>query len=662
MNDSEVIDDDELPRAFGSYLLLQNFARGGMGDVYLAKSGGIAGLERTCVVKKLRAELSQDREYVTRFVDEARVVVTLNHANICNVFDVGRVGRETELGVVEEYYLAMEYVSGRDLRTLQDRCRKRGRVIDPTTVVHLVAEVLKALDYAHRRRHPVSGEPLNLVHRDVSPQNVLVSYEGEIKLIDFGLAASRLKVERTQPNVVMGKMAYMPPEQARGDQIDARADLFACGVLLYELLTNERYYEGMTANDIWQVAGRGGFVPRAWGGIDPFLQVILGRALHPDPRRRIGTCGEFREELMAFGATRNGAGAERNLRELMESLFADEIARERAVMARFGSVTIAAFRTELETTRTHAVTLVPPAAPTPTPALDEATLHDTEFSGRGAVMPSPQATRAQTTTEEGTPMPAPKPSSSVDALHDDPTRLQQRPDLTSDVEARPGRIHDERTVLTQPERRARGGDTTTLVRAAPRGVDRSDRDDLEDSQSELTALALGTDRRPLWIGAGIVAVVVVIGGIFAAVDDPPVTPVTPAVVVAPIEAAAVEAAPVEVAVVEAAPAEPVRVAAPAVVAVPRVNAVTPRPRPTERAAPAAAAVVVEKPPTKVVEPPINSKETVTAAAWHRFYKANASVPCAKELWALRMKLSEGAFLRVETDTIRACAGTVGERL
>src|SRR4051812_7727968 len=249
-----------------------------MGEVYLAKAGGLVGLERYCVLKKLRSELTRDREYVTRFIDEARVVVTLSHANICHVFDVGRVG--------DEYYLAMEYISGRDVRTLQDRCRTREKHVSSAGALQIVCETLDALDYAHRRNHPLTGEPLKLVHRDVSPQNVLVSYEGEVKLIDFGLAASKLKVERTQPNVVMGKMAYMAPEQARGDPIDARADLFACGVLAYELIAGERFYEGMTANDIWQVAGKGGFIPRKWDTIDRELAKHLSKALHPDAKKR----------------------------------------------------------------------------------------------------------------------------------------------------------------------------------------------------------------------------------------------------------------------------------------------------------------------------------------------------------------------------------------
>jgi serine/threonine-protein kinase len=410
------VTDDDLPRPFGSYLLLQNFARGGMGDVYLAKSGGIAGLERVCVLKKLRGELTRDREYVTRFIDEARVVVTLNHANICNVFDVGRVD--------SEYYLAMEYVSGRDVRAFQERCRKTEVMPPPLASLYITCEVLEALDYAHRRHHPVTQEPLHLVHRDISPQNVLVSYEGEVKLIDFGLAASRLKVERTQPNVVMGKMAYMPPEQARGDPIDSRADLFACGVLAYELLTNERYYEGMSATDIWQVAGRGGFMPRAWGSIEPALATILARALHPEARRRFPTCGDFRDALHSYMRERLPGNPARIVRQLMEQLFEDELAREKAALARFGAVTVASVSSSVEHTKSQSVSL----------AGGGAQRTDETSGSHAGRMPPPTLSRS---TEEGSPMPTSPPG-----MHDDPTRIDQERPLASSTKAQTEPSHD----------------------------------------------------------------------------------------------------------------------------------------------------------------------------------------------------------------------------
>ena len=437
MSAALVVDNDEVfPRAFGSYLLLQNFARGGMGEVFLAKSGGIAGLERTCVLKKLRPELTRDREYVTRFIDEARVVVTLSHANICNVFDVGRVNTKTSEGNLEEYYLAMDYVSGRDLRTMQDRCRKQQRAPTTATALHLVCQTLQALNYAHRRTHPNTGEALNLVHRDVSPQNVLVSFEGEVKLIDFGLAASRLKVERTQPNVVMGKMAYMAPEHARGNAIDARADLFACGVMCYELLANERFYEGMTANDILQVAGRGGFVPHKWKELEPVLAEILRRAVHPDVNKRFSSCAEFSENLLAYSHSRWPGVGESTVRALMAELFVEEIARERVALANCGGITLASFQFEIESTRSNSLILAHnDRGPAPVRLVKD------EFDQQG----QPTATRP-----EGTPL-----SSSGPAGLGPDTLLDIEADEPAPLPHKNGSpIHNDETVRTTAAQRA----------------------------------------------------------------------------------------------------------------------------------------------------------------------------------------------------------------
>ncbi len=233
---------EEYPRAFGNYVLLAPLARGGMGEVFLAKHGSVRGLEKHCVVKTLRPHLTDDREYTTRFIDEARIVVQLGHRNICHVFDVGTVG--------ERYYLAMEYIAGKDLRALTHDVAEKGNVVNPGLALHVVCEVLEALDYAHRHADAATGRPLLLVHRDVSPQNVMLSWEGEVKLIDFGLAASTLKMEQTSPNVVMGKLSYMAPEQVRGERVDGRADLFAVGVMLYEMLVGERFYEGRSPYEI----------------------------------------------------------------------------------------------------------------------------------------------------------------------------------------------------------------------------------------------------------------------------------------------------------------------------------------------------------------------------------------------------------------------------
>jgi serine/threonine protein kinase len=573
---ASVDDDDEgFPRPFGQYVLLENFARGGMGEVYLAKYGDV--VEKYCVLKKLRKELTRDREYVTRFIDEARVVVTLNHANICHVFDVGRVG--------DEYYLAMEYVSGRDVRSLMDRAVKREKPLPPACALQLTCETLEALDYAHRRVHPMTQEALNLVHRDVSPQNVLVSYEGEVKLIDFGLAASKLKVERTQPNVVMGKMAYMAPEQARGDGIDARADLFACGVLCYELMTGERFYEGMSANDIWNVAGKGGHTPKKWDSIDPAIAKILAKALHPDAKKRFATCGEFREALASEMHWRFPGSGVKSLRDVMADLFSDEMARERDMLQRFGKVTVQSFRDEMETTSSHSISLA--AASQGTEEKSAQLVRNEQSQSGGATMPPPgrdlhvEPTRVGTVSD--TAQNAKSRSTDEASVKTPATAKHATTEMTARV-VRTSTAHHEPTALVRDRDRHQA--STQIVR--DRSVTLMDLNPEEQT-------ALGSGKRAmlygLMLGAAVLAggvaffvasggddgVVATTDGAHAPIDDtraptPPAlaqpAPPLPAASVdagavpVPIEPKrdAVVAAPVTTAPVDAAPTRPVEVA------------------------------------------------------------------------------------------------------
>lgn len=324
------------PRRFGPYLLLNAFAHGGMGEVYLAKHGSIEGIDRLCVLKKLRPDFTRNEEYVRRFIDEARVVVQLNHANICHVFDVGRVEHE--------YYLAMEYVSGVNLRVLHQRAAASGSRVPEAVALWLIAEMLEALDYAHRHTHPMTGQPLHLVHRDVSPQNVMVNYEGEIKLIDFGLAASDLKEEQTESQVVMGKVAYMSPEQARGDKVTPQTDQFAAAIVAYEVLMGERYYGEMNNYQIWQVVGRGGFTPPAWDRIPEALRPILARALHGDLHRRYESCGDFKDAITRYLVQCYPTTSKRTVRTLLRELFQEDTQKERSFLARFADVSAAQFQ------------------------------------------------------------------------------------------------------------------------------------------------------------------------------------------------------------------------------------------------------------------------------------------------------------------------------
>jgi len=240
-------DLEHYPRKFGKYHLLGPLAQGGMGALYLAV-GGDRGLERLMVIKTVLPHLA-DAEYVARFRDEAKVVVKLSHGNLIPVFDAGLVGGEL--------FLAMDFVEGRDLRAVWNRCAKKQVAFPIDVAVYIVKELCRGLAYAH------SFPDLHLVHRDISPPNVLVSYTGEVKLTDFGLASSTLKIEKTAPGIIYGKVAYMSPEQARGEKLDGRSDMYAAAIVLWELLT-----------------GRQLFPP---GKDQP--QDLLARAKNPEPMR-----------------------------------------------------------------------------------------------------------------------------------------------------------------------------------------------------------------------------------------------------------------------------------------------------------------------------------------------------------------------------------------
>ena len=221
---------DSDKKKFGRYTLCRLLARGGMGEVYLATLEGVAGFEKRCVIKKIRQDLVSDSAFVERFLNEGKTLVALTQSNIVQIFD---------MGVYEgEYYLAMEYISGADLRQLLKR--KTGEM--PVSIaIAVVKEVLKGLGYAHRATDD-AGNSLGIVHRDVSPSNILISDEGDVKLIDFGIA--KANTIETMSGVVQGKFSYMSPEQARGEHLDARADLFSLAIVFYEMLCGVRPFDG----------------------------------------------------------------------------------------------------------------------------------------------------------------------------------------------------------------------------------------------------------------------------------------------------------------------------------------------------------------------------------------------------------------------------------
>lgn len=312
------------PRQYGDYVLLRSLGRGGMGEVFLAKHEGMAGIDQLCVLKVIPFRCGDQNNLLQRFMDEARVMVNLRHGNLCHVFDVGTVEQDC--------YLAMAYIPGVTLRFLSKQLQKQQSDCPPEIALFLMCQVLEALDYAHRQTHAATGEPMRLVHRDVSPQNVMVSYEGEITLIDFGIAASTLKQARTATDMVAGKVQYMAPEQARGEPLSQACDQYAAAVILYELLVGERFYGKRNMAEVWAISSMGDFSPDKMGTIEGSLRLVLEKALSGDPVDRYPDCEAFAHALADVLRTLPVVN-KKSVRAFIRSLFEAEYEAEQEFQA-----------------------------------------------------------------------------------------------------------------------------------------------------------------------------------------------------------------------------------------------------------------------------------------------------------------------------------------
>jgi eukaryotic-like serine/threonine-protein kinase len=305
---------------FGPFALLEPLARGGMGEVWLARRFGLKNVADVVVIKVTRTDQADKTEAHQRFRDETRIALLLAHPCIARTVDAGRAD--------DMEYLALEAVDGLSLLELEQRMHARHEPMPEHVALYVAACMLDGLAFAHTATHPITGAPLGVVHRDISPHNVMLGSDGSVKIIDFGVALSTLKEAQTEQGIVVGKMAYMSPEQARGSQIDARADVFAVAVVLYELLAGERYYPGMTADAIWRVAGTGQYVPPRLASLAPDLVRALSRALHPDPNKRTQSAATMRAEIAALLMVRGGAmRSARDTAALVNRHAGEEIAR-----------------------------------------------------------------------------------------------------------------------------------------------------------------------------------------------------------------------------------------------------------------------------------------------------------------------------------------------
>ena len=313
------------PQPFGKYELLRRIGAGGMGEVFLARKHGAPPGE-VIVIKKILPHLSEDQGFVGRFVDEAKVVVLLNHPNICRVFDMGEVEGQ--------FFMAMEYVEGKTLAKAESRLREMNYSFPVELALWVCAQTCDGLAQAHRQSD-LDGKPLHVVHRDVSPSNIMVTYEGAVKIIDFGAALSTLKEEMTAPRVVIGNLSYMAPEHARKQHVDPRADVFSMGVVLWELLTWQLIPADGDPIERWKRAARPNFQKPSFYRPDlpKEIDAMVTRALSPEPRDRFPDAGSFRDELMSSLHQRWPQTSASKLGAFMRAVFQAEVEAERAIVA-----------------------------------------------------------------------------------------------------------------------------------------------------------------------------------------------------------------------------------------------------------------------------------------------------------------------------------------
>jgi serine/threonine protein kinase len=302
----------------GKYEILRRLATGGMAEIYLARIRGTAGFEKLVVLKRILPNVAEDPTFVSMFLDEARLAATLQHPNIADVYDVGE-DRGT-------YFFTMEFVHGQDSRSIRAAARKRGDPVPLSIALAIVHGVATALDYAHSKTAS-DGTPLNLVHRDVSASNLMVSYDGAVKLLDFGIARAASSTHKTQIGTLKGKIPYMSPEQCKGLPLDRRSDLFSLGVVFYELTVGRRPFRGETDFEVMdKIVYRGTQSPREIQASFPAdLDAMIMRLLQRAPSQRYANAEELLHDLDEVMSRHHLWMSPKPISKYMRTLFADRM-------------------------------------------------------------------------------------------------------------------------------------------------------------------------------------------------------------------------------------------------------------------------------------------------------------------------------------------------
>ncbi len=307
---------------YGSYYLTKKIATGGMAELFRARRKvGLEGFEKILAIKRILPHLSSNRDFVAMFADEAKIAAQLNHQNIVQIFDFGRLN--------ETYFIAMEFVLGSNLRGIMEKTRQLDTQLSINDCVFIITKAAIGLDYAHRKRN-LQNSPLHIIHRDISPQNILVSYEGEVKLTDFGIAKAALTTSVTKAGVLKGKVSYMSPEQARGEGLDSRSDIFSLGVVFHELLTYRRLFEGESELQILEKLKDPHIEPPSHFNPDipTELDRIVLKALTLRPKDRYQSAEEMFIRCETFLACQDDFPTTNGFRNFLQIIFREDIERE----------------------------------------------------------------------------------------------------------------------------------------------------------------------------------------------------------------------------------------------------------------------------------------------------------------------------------------------
>ena len=308
------------PIQFGKYQLLDKIAVGGMAELYRAKVTGDYGFEKQVAIKKILPHLSDEGNLVKAFIDEAKLAALLQHENIVQIYDFGNLNGE--------YFIAMEYLFGKDLRKLSYKAKAKAVPIDLENTLYVISRICAGLDYSHNLKD-LQGKPLNIIHRDINPQNIIITYEGQVKIIDFGIAKAASHNSTTHEGLIKGKLAYMSPEQANGKTIDHRSDIFSSGIILYELLAGQRMFQGETMHIYTQVRDA---VYEPLESLMPDLPArlheVVQHALAKEPDQRYQSGGEMLADLEECIYQLSFRPNARNFAVCVKDLFKQEFAAE----------------------------------------------------------------------------------------------------------------------------------------------------------------------------------------------------------------------------------------------------------------------------------------------------------------------------------------------